>query len=62
MTIHELYFEDAYFKDKVDNFVEKHLTTYSSAFKCMEIKEAYERRLCSINHLENRRLRNEFYI
>lgn len=59
MNIYELYFEDAYFKDKVDNYVVKHMTTHTGAFKCMEIKEAYERRLYSINHTDLRRLRNE---
>lgn len=61
MTIQELYFEDAYFKDKVDKFAEKHRTSYTGAFKCMEIKDAYERRLCSINHAEFRRARNGLY-
>lgn len=59
MTRYELYFKDAYFKDVVDKYVEKHRTTYIGAFKSLEINEKYERRLCSINHAEFRRARNE---
>lgn len=59
MSITELYFEDMYFKSEVDRFVEKHKTTYAGAFKCMEIIEAYERRLYSIYHTDIRRAKNE---
>lgn len=59
MNIYELYFEDAYFKEEVDTFVAKHMTTHTGAFKCMEIKEAYERRLYSIYHTDIRRAKNE---
>ena len=59
MSITELYFEDRYFKSEVDQFVEKHKTTYAGAFKCMEIIEAYQRRLSILYHGSNRRLLNE---
>lgn len=57
MSIHEMYFVDEFFKSEVDAFVVKHQTTHAGAFKCIEIKEAYERRLGSYYHADKRRLR-----
>lgn len=45
MNIYELYFENEVFRGIVDDFVIKHRTTYVSAFKCMEIKNAYKTHL-----------------
>lgn len=55
MGIYQMYFEDDFFKAKVDAYVIKHMTTYAGAFNCIEIKEAYERRLKSYFDFEHRR-------
>lgn len=51
MNIYEMYFESDYFRGIVDNFVRKHRVSYKSAFKCMEILNAYEAHL---NHLTSK--------
>ena len=59
MGIHEMYFEDEYFREIVDNFVMKHMTTYSAAFRCLEIIEAFKKRLSTYYDAEHRRSREK---
>lgn len=49
MNIYEMYFESEYFRDIVDNFVIKHRTTHLSAFKCIEIIDAYKAHLHTLS-------------
>lgn len=53
MNIYELYFHDNFFRNKVDDFVIKHRTDPVGAFKCMEIKEAYRKRLNSLTKMKS---------